>query len=104
MISAVEYTRELGQALRVHLANDPTGLYSGREGALRLAREYGYGLADYSDKEAFDALGRSYGLICVIGYDLKPPVDAKEWVREVREAMNKRKEARHETCEKAPAY
>ena len=94
MISAVEYTRELGQALRVHLANDPTGLYSGREGALRLAREYGYGLAEYPEKEAFDALGRSYGMICVIGYDLKPPLDAKDWVREVRKAIERRKERR----------
>lgn len=94
MISAIEYTRELGQALRIQLANNPDGLYAGREGAMRLAREYGYGLADYPEKEAFDALGRSYGMICVIGYDLKPPLDAKDWVREVRKGMERRKEVR----------
>ena len=94
MISAIDYTRELGLALRIQVARDPTGPYSGREGALRLAQEYGYGLAEYPEKEAFDALGRSYGMICVIGYDLKPPLDAKEWVREVRKGMERRKEVR----------
>jgi len=94
MISAIDYTRELGLALRIQVARDPTGPYSGREGALRLAREYGYGLAGYPEKEALDAIGRSYGMICVIGYDLKPPVNAKEWVREVRKGMERRKEVR----------
>ena len=91
MISAIDYTRELGLALRIQVARDPTGPYSGREGALRLAREYGYGLAEYPEKEAFDALGRSYGMICVIGYDLKPPLDAKDWVREVQKEMKRKK-------------
>jgi len=88
MITAIEYTRKLGDALRVAVFQ--TDLYSGKEGCLRLAREYGRGLADYPEKEALEALRASYGLICVIGYNMKPPIDAKEWVNEVEKSRKQK--------------
>ena len=88
MIPAIEYTRRVGEALRI--ANLQTDLYAGKEGCLRLAREYGSCLSDYSKKEAKDALQSSYALICVVGYSMRPPVDAREWVKEVEKAMMRR--------------
>ena len=87
MMTAIEYTREVGLALVSSIGRlGQDSPYYGQDGCLRLAREYGYGLRGYAEKEAVDALRSSYGLICVIGYNLKPPVDAKEWVAEVEKA------------------
>ena len=83
-MTAIEYTREVGLALASSIGRfGQDSPYYGRDGCMRLAREYGYGLRGYAEKEAVDALRSSYSLICVIGYNLKPPVDAKEWVMEV---------------------
>ena len=87
MMTAIEYTREVGLALVSSIGRfGQDSPYYGQDGCLRLAREYGYGLRGYAEKEAVDALRSSYGMICVIGYNLKPPVDAKEWVAEVEKA------------------
>lgn len=80
--TAMEYTKEIGQAILINIANG-CNLYLGKEGCLRLAKEYGYGLKDYPEKERRDAMQSSYSIICVKGYNLKPPVDAKEWVKAI---------------------
>lgn len=69
------------------------GLYTGKDGARRLARECGYALPDfgeYGDKNA----GATYSGICVIAYQLRPPLDAKEWLEIVRGASAAEKELR----------
>jgi hypothetical protein len=81
----MEYTQKVGNVLPIALHN--TNIYHGREGALRLAREYGYGLNDSPYHEAKEALQASYGIICVKGYNLKPPIDAKEWVNAAMSKM-----------------
>lgn len=64
------------------------GIYEGKEGCLRLAREYGYGLADYkTQKEIDNDIGSSYSVLCVRVYQLKPPVDAKEWIAEINKGL-----------------
>lgn len=84
MISAREYTEKLLSALHVYINNNQGyGLYEGKEGCLRLAREYGYGLKDYVEKERFDMVQSSYSILCVRVYNLKPPVDAKLWIGEI---------------------
>ena len=66
------------------------GIYAGKEGCLRLAREYAYGLLDYHDeKQIREDIQASYGVLCVRVYNLRPPVDAWEWVREIKKAMGK---------------
>lgn len=66
-------------------------VYEGRQGALRLAREYGAALADSPDDEAREQMKNSvsYNEICVKGYYLKPPISVKEWQDEVRRAYEK---------------
>lgn len=76
-----DYIKNVQQALSISLGN--SDLYAGRPGALRLAREVGTCLQDSDEKEAQDYFDRSYNEVCVIGYDLKPPVDKKEWDSEV---------------------
>ena len=62
-----------------HLLN-PDSIYSGKEGHRRLAREVGYALNDFSEKEQKEILHSSYSSIYVIGCNLKPVLDAKEWI------------------------
>lgn len=82
-MTALEYTHNLLQALFSNYEN-VMQLYSGREGALRLAREYGYGLNDSPENERNEMIQSSYGYLCVRFYNLKPPINAKEWVNEIR--------------------
>ncbi len=65
------------------------GVYSGKEGHLKLAKEIGYALADFNDKEVKNIKGSSYGSIYVIGCNLKPILDAKEWVNGLNEGYNR---------------
>lgn len=67
------------------------GIYQGVEGARRLARECGCAIAcggEYWEKRA----NATYGGICVIGYCLRPPIDAKEWMKYLKQGMNKYRE------------
>lgn len=65
-------------------------LYSGVEGCLRLAREYGYALPDLKDEKLIhDDITSSYSVLCVRAYNLHPPVDAKDWVNAIYEGLAK---------------
>lgn len=77
-----DYTYELRLVSYYHCLN-PEGMYYGREGALRFAREYAVGLLDFPEKDAREELKCSYGKLCVLCYDLKPPIDASEWIGEI---------------------
>ncbi len=59
--------------------------YTGKEGAKKFAREFGYGLNDFdlTEKELKDVVQSSYSVLCVRAYNLKPPIDAKIWVKEI---------------------
>ena len=85
MTSAKQYLVNIKQALTVSLGN--SNLYQGERGALRLAREIGTCLQDYDKKEAYDAFRDSYNYVCVMGYNLKPPVNKKEWDDAVLQGM-----------------
>lgn len=82
---AQEYTERLREAFIV----SRPWMYDGREGALRLAREYGSCLTDSPDDEARKAMRDSYVQLCVRGYNMLPPVDADEWYDEVLRAYEK---------------
>jgi hypothetical protein len=61
----------------------PNSLWSGKEGHLRLAREIGYALHDFSVKEQSEILKSSYSKIYVRACGLKPLLNAKEWIKEL---------------------
>lgn len=64
-------------------------LYAGEDGARRFAREVGACLPDFSkdEKDLQDMMSSTYSGICVIAYQLKPPVDAKAWFAEMRKGI-----------------
>lgn len=67
------------------------GIFAGAEGAKRFARECGPALLDFEDaKHSADGLAQStYSGICVIAYQLRPPVDADEWLKNIREGCER---------------
>ena len=85
-MTALEYTNNLLQSLFSNY-NNLIQLYNGENGALRLAREYGYGLNDFNIKEREDVIKSSYSVLCVRFYNLKPPIDAKKWINEINKTI-----------------
>lgn len=85
-----EYMRGIKEACGTELI-EPEGLYCGREGHLRLARECGYALNDFTEKEQDNILKSSYSTIYVIACHLKPILDAKEWIDGLTEGWNEAK-------------
>ena len=83
MIRANNYIHNMRNAIGNKLIEP--GTYSEREGHLKLAREIGYALADFNDKEIKHIKASSYGGIYVIGCNLKPILDAKEWIEGLTE-------------------
>lgn len=80
--AAREYLNSLKNAIGDHLVN-PNSIYYGKEGNLRLARECGHALNDFNKEGQQEILHSSYGAIYVIGCNLKPILDAKEWISEM---------------------
>ena len=67
------------------------GVFAGEEGCIRLAREVGCAIPDFTKdwREINDCIQGTYSGICVICYNLKPPVDAKTWFEAMREGVRK---------------
>ena len=80
---AVRYMVEMRAAAKSHL-NDPDSIYYGKEGHLGLARECGYALRDFDKAGQAHILHGSYSVIYVSGCLLRPILDAKEWMNEMR--------------------
>lgn len=85
-----EYMSKISRAAARHCVEG--GLYAGKDGCLRLAREVGYALPDFSTRKGdlFDMMSRTYSGICVIAYNLNPPIDAKKWNNEMVKAIQRR--------------
>lgn len=89
------YMFKLSQALMGNPYNNlfnPDSIYYGLEGHKRLAREVGYALNDFNDRERKDLLSASYSQIYVRACNLRPLLDAREWqdimkaqIKEVKE-------------------
>ena len=58
-------------------------LYEGKNGALRLAREYGYGLRSLGVKYQDEIIEESYITLCYRYYQCKPPIKLNEWCSEI---------------------
>jgi hypothetical protein len=97
MIMSQKYCQTIYQAVISNYKNlfADGCIYHGREGCLRLAKEYGAGLADFdTEAEIKNDLQASYGILCVRAYMLKPPVDAKKWISEARKGLDRARRGR----------
>lgn len=79
---AREYLNKMRNAIGDKLINQ-NSVYYGKDGNLRLARECGYALNDFNTEGQQEILHSSYGSIYVIGCNLKPLLNAKEWINEM---------------------
>ena len=86
---ANEYMTKMRSVVSRHL-NDPDSIYYGKDGHLRLARECGYSLNDFNETGQREILSGSYGMIYVIGCNLKPILDAKEWIEEMKRGKERK--------------
>ena len=82
-MSGKEYLEQMETAVRVKLLN-PDSIYFGLEGHKRLARECGFALNDFDEKDRDEILHSSYSRIYIIGCNLKPLMDASQWMRIMR--------------------
>jgi len=81
-VESREYMDRLFRAAESNYQNlIPAGcIYHGKEGHLRFAREFGYGLAEDSDEvRRRDTIQSSYSRYVKL-CGLKPLLDAKDWV------------------------
>lgn len=88
---AKEYMRKMYHACGQKLTE--AGLYGGKTGHLRLAREIGAALNDFSPAGQKEILSGSYSVIYVRACSLRPVLDAKEWISAMmagKEAKEKR--------------
>lgn len=79
--AAQEYMRKMYKACGSKLIED--GIYGGRTGHLRLAREIGVSLNDFDPAGQAEIRSASYSVIYVRACSLKPILDANEWIAEM---------------------
>lgn len=60
-----------------------------KNGHLRLARECGVALHDFDSAGQKAILAGSYGMIYVSGCNLKPILNAKEWISEMQKGKER---------------
>ena len=80
------YIRRLELVLAPHFS--PGGIYHGVKGAMRLAREVGFGLRDLEGADDIVQALYSRLLVRFTFNNGGVPVNAKEWFEEIREAMS----------------
>lgn len=86
---ANEYMTKMRSVVGIYL-NDPDSIYYGKDGHLRLARECGYALNDFNETGQREILSDSYGVIYVTGCNLKPIIDTKEWIKEMKRGKERK--------------
>lgn len=89
----------LNQMRHVTLINggllEPEGIYAGIEGHRRFAREMGYALNDFDEKERKDILQDSFGMVYVTACHLRPLLDAKEWMSIMESQIKEKQHNEH---------
>ncbi len=86
---------ESASVLARHFA--PGNIYHGQNGAMRLAREVGYGLAGFPEPDVDEIIGSLYSRLLVrftFSSSGGVPVAAKPWLVEMRAAMDKVRKTR----------
>jgi len=87
-----EYMQKIRSSLRTVGARQlyfPMNKNERREGIMRLAREFGYGLSPYSEKEIGDIISSTYGLLVVSNcFDsIGPQIDNATWIKTIRGSL-----------------
>ncbi len=85
---AKTYMSRMASAIRIQLVQ-PNSMYHGLDGHKRLARECGYALNDFDEAAQNAILSASYSTMYVRGCNLKPLLDAKEWIGIMRQQIEK---------------
>lgn len=93
-----EYIVRLKDAIGSKLV-EMEGIYSNKDGHLRLAREVGYALTDFAEDERKHIIDLSYNAY-VIGCNLKPILDTKDWIEKLQEGYNESLDYRNYNGEK----
>lgn len=79
-MTAQQYLNKMDTAIGDMLIN-PNSIYSGKTGHKRFARECGYALNDFDEANRREIVAASYGKLYVKHCDLKPILDAKQWIK-----------------------
>lgn len=90
-----DYISELEISITKHFA--PGGIFHGKEGTMRLAREVGHGLADYDDNQLNGVFGSLYSRLFVrhaFHYTGGVTVDAREWSAAIKQAITQARAAK----------
>lgn len=77
-----KYTDNLINSLMLNYTNT-FEIYGETDGALKLAREYGYGLKSLGVKYQDEIIKDSYINVCYRFYQCKPPIKLNEWCSEI---------------------
>ena len=89
-MTAKEYLDAMDSVIADQLIN-PNSIYYGREGHKRFARECGVALNDFCEKDRKEILSSSYGRLYVKHCNLKPILDAKQWISIMRSQIKEEK-------------
>lgn len=76
---AKKYLDNMDAAIGSHLVN-PDSIYYGEDGHKRFARECGVALNDFDEVDRKEIVSASYSRLYVKHCNLKPILDAKEWI------------------------
>lgn len=68
--------------------NNSESPYYGKNGHIRFAREIGVALYGFDDRSMEEILKSSYSVIYVRATNLKPILDAKEWIKYIKDGYN----------------
>lgn len=79
MDSVARYMDSIYQVIGDKLISGES-IYSGRDGHIRFAHECGYALNNFNENERKELLKSSYSALYVRGCNLKPILNAKEWI------------------------
>jgi len=83
-----DYKRRFEELTRAILANPHVcQALREEERAKALARDLGYGLRGAPQKVLHDIITSSYGALLVRATGLKPPIDNKTWVAEIKKGL-----------------
>ena len=77
-MKAQEYINQMVVASTKHLISTE-GIYSGKEGHMRFAREVGAAIPEFTTEEQKHFAQNSYGALYIKSCYLKPIISAKEW-------------------------
>ena len=98
MKAGIEDAKKYTFAIRDSLSclHAPGNLYYGRDGHLRLARECGYAMDDFTDEAQKVILQGSYTTIYVTRCGLRPILGAAEWLIEMQAGLRQRRQSQTE--------